>query len=86
MMVLHSSLRSGSTQSTTLWGLEICLKSRVGNSRVTEIKIKENVARRTSVIALADDKPNSVALLNLTQLQNISSTSTITTKVSYDFT
>ena len=34
---------------------------------------------RTSFIALADDKTNSVALLDLTQLQNISSTTTTTT-------
>ena len=31
-------------QRTTLGRLEICLKSRVGNSRVSETKNKENVA------------------------------------------
>ena len=31
-------------QRTTLWRLEICLKSRVGNSRVSETLNKENVA------------------------------------------
>ena len=32
-------------QRTTLWRLEICLKSRVGNSRVSKTLNKENVAR-----------------------------------------
>ena len=36
MIVLYSSLKREPTQSITLRGLEFCLKSRVGNSRVTE--------------------------------------------------
>ena len=36
IMVLYSSLRREPTQSTNLWGLEVCLKSCVWNSRVTE--------------------------------------------------
>ena len=35
IMVLYTSLRREPTQKTTLWRLENCLKSRVGNSRVT---------------------------------------------------
>ena len=70
------------TQSNTLWKLEICLKLVVGNSRVIETKNKENVASiknfsksicRRQVLA---DKTNSVALLELTQLKNISITTT----------
>ena len=36
MMALQSSLKREPKQSTTLWRLEICLKLRVRNSRVTE--------------------------------------------------
>ena len=76
-MVLHSSLKREPTQSTSLWKLEICLKPRVWNTRVTENK-QENVARiKTSVISqLLADKSNCVALIDLSKLQNICTTTT----------
>ena len=82
IMVLYSSLKREPKLRTTLWGFEICLKSRVWNSRVTEIKNKETVANiknfcySTCWWQVLADKTNSVALRDLTQLQNTSSTTT----------
>ena len=83
IMVSYSSLKKKQTLRPTFWGLEICLKPRDENSRVTETYNKEKLASiknffyRTCWWQVLADKKNSIAQLDLTQLLNISTTTAI---------
>ena len=55
IMALYSSLKREPTRSTTLWGIEICLQSCVGNFRVTDLHIckvnKNNPIKKTKLFS-----------------------------------